>query len=73
VSERPTWISTEFQDSQGYMEKPCLEKQASKTSSNGYCKVCRAPSCPPEHSSTCVVNTDLLFILTYNILANRDL
>jgi hypothetical protein len=26
LSSRPAW-STEFQDSQGYTEKPCLEKQ----------------------------------------------
>jgi hypothetical protein len=25
LNSRPTW-STEFQDSQGYIEKPCLEK-----------------------------------------------
>jgi hypothetical protein len=29
LSSRPAW-STEFQDSQGYTEKPCLEKQKPK-------------------------------------------
>jgi hypothetical protein len=29
LSSRPAW-STEFQDSQGYTEKPCLEKQTNK-------------------------------------------
>ena len=29
LSLRPAW-STEFQDSQGYTEKPCLEKQTKK-------------------------------------------
>jgi hypothetical protein len=29
LSSRPAW-STEFQDSQGYTEKPCLEKKQTK-------------------------------------------
>jgi hypothetical protein len=29
LSSKPAW-STEFQDSQGYTEKPCLEKQKKK-------------------------------------------
>jgi hypothetical protein len=29
LRSRPAW-STEFQDSQGYTEKPCLEKQKNK-------------------------------------------
>jgi hypothetical protein len=29
LSSRPTW-STEFQDSQGYTEKPCLKKPKKK-------------------------------------------
>jgi hypothetical protein len=27
LSSRPAWSQSEFQDSQGYTEKPCLEKQ----------------------------------------------
>jgi hypothetical protein len=27
---RPAWLQTEFQDSQGYTEKPCLEKPKTK-------------------------------------------
>jgi hypothetical protein len=26
LSSRPAWSTSEFQDSQGYTEKPCLEK-----------------------------------------------
>jgi hypothetical protein len=26
LSSRPAWSKSEFQDSQGYTEKPCLEK-----------------------------------------------
>jgi hypothetical protein len=33
LSSGPAW-STEFQDSQGYTEKPCLEKQKIKTKTN---------------------------------------
>jgi hypothetical protein len=28
--ERPAWSQSEFQDSQGYTEKPCLEKPKKK-------------------------------------------
>jgi hypothetical protein len=34
LSSRPAW-SIEFQDSQGYTEKPCLEKQKTKNKKNG--------------------------------------
>jgi hypothetical protein len=27
LSSKPVWSTSEFQDSQGYTEKPCLEKQ----------------------------------------------
>jgi hypothetical protein len=27
LSSRPAWLQSEFQDSQGYTEKPCLEKK----------------------------------------------
>jgi hypothetical protein len=27
LSSRPAWLQSEFQDRQGYTEKPCLEKQ----------------------------------------------
>jgi hypothetical protein len=27
LSSRPAWSKSEFQDSQGYTEKPCLKKQ----------------------------------------------
>jgi hypothetical protein len=27
LSSRPAWLQSEFQDSQGYTEKPCLQKQ----------------------------------------------
>jgi hypothetical protein len=30
LSSRPAWSTTEFQDSQGYKEKPCLEKPKKK-------------------------------------------
>jgi hypothetical protein len=30
LSSRPVWIQSEFQDSQGYTEKPCLEKSEKK-------------------------------------------
>ena len=30
LSSRPACIQSEFQDSQGYTEKPCLEKQKTK-------------------------------------------
>jgi hypothetical protein len=33
LSSRPVWSTSEFQDSQGYTEKPCLEKQ-NKTKQN---------------------------------------
>jgi hypothetical protein len=29
-SLRPAWFQSEFQDSQSYTEKPCLEKQTNK-------------------------------------------
>jgi hypothetical protein len=31
LSSRPTWLQSEFQDSQGYTEKPCLRKTDRKT------------------------------------------
>jgi hypothetical protein len=30
LSLRPAWSKNEFQDSQGYTEKPCLEKKTNK-------------------------------------------
>jgi hypothetical protein len=30
LSSRPTWSMSEFQDSQVYTEKPCLEKKKKK-------------------------------------------
>jgi hypothetical protein len=30
LSSRPAWSTSEFQDSQGYTEKPCLEKPKKK-------------------------------------------
>jgi hypothetical protein len=30
LSSRPAWLQSEFQDSQGYTEKPCLEKTKTK-------------------------------------------
>jgi hypothetical protein len=30
LSSRPAWSQSEFQDSQGYTEKPCLEKKINK-------------------------------------------
>jgi hypothetical protein len=33
LSSRPAW-STEFQDSQGYTEKPCLEKNKTNKQTN---------------------------------------
>jgi hypothetical protein len=30
LSSRPAWSKSEFQDSQGYTEKPCLEKTTTK-------------------------------------------
>jgi hypothetical protein len=30
LSSRPSGLQSEFQDSQGYTEKPCLEKQTNK-------------------------------------------
>jgi hypothetical protein len=27
LSSRPAWLQSEFQDSQGYTEKPCLKKK----------------------------------------------
>ena len=30
LSSRPAWSTEWFQDSQGYTEKPCLEKQTNK-------------------------------------------
>jgi hypothetical protein len=30
LSSRPAWSTSEFQDSQGYTEKPCLEKNEKK-------------------------------------------
>jgi hypothetical protein len=30
LSSRPVWSTDEFQDSQGYTEKPCLEKPRKK-------------------------------------------
>ena len=34
LSSRPAW-STEFQDSQGYTEKPCLKKDKNKRGGGG--------------------------------------
>jgi hypothetical protein len=36
LSSRPAWSQSEFQDSQGYTEKPCLEKptKQNKTKQN---------------------------------------
>jgi hypothetical protein len=31
LSSRPAWSTSEFQDSQCYTEKPCLEKKQNKT------------------------------------------
>ena len=31
LSSRPAWSTNEFQDSQGYTEKPCLEKTNKQT------------------------------------------
>jgi hypothetical protein len=30
LSSRPAWSTNEFQDNQGYTEKPCLEKKKKK-------------------------------------------
>jgi hypothetical protein len=30
LSSRPAWLQSEFQDSQSYTEKPCLEKPKKK-------------------------------------------
>jgi hypothetical protein len=30
LSSRPAWLQSEFQDSQGYTEKPCLKKTKNK-------------------------------------------
>ena len=38
LSSRPAW-STEFQDSQGYTEKPCLEKPKKKKAFVNYAGV----------------------------------
>ena len=34
LSSRPAWSQSEFQDSQGYTEKPCLEKQQQQQQQN---------------------------------------
>jgi hypothetical protein len=31
LNSRPAWLQSEFQDSQDYTEKPCLNKQTNKT------------------------------------------
>ena len=35
LSSSPAWLQSEFQDSQGYIEKPCLEKPKPKTTTAG--------------------------------------
>jgi hypothetical protein len=34
LSSRPAWSTSKFQDSQGYTEKPCLEKQKTQNNNN---------------------------------------
>jgi hypothetical protein len=34
LSSRPAWSTHEFQDSQGYTEKPCLEKTKQNKQTN---------------------------------------
>jgi hypothetical protein len=34
LSSRPAWTTNEFHDSQGYTEKPCIEKPKTKTQTN---------------------------------------
>jgi hypothetical protein len=34
LSLRPAWFTSEFQDSQDYTEKPCLEKPKTKQTKN---------------------------------------
>ena len=36
LSSRPPGLQSEFQDSQGYTEKPCLEKKKSEVSNRVY-------------------------------------
>jgi hypothetical protein len=38
LSSRPAWSTSEFQDSQSYTEKPCLEKKQNKTKYIVCCK-----------------------------------
>jgi hypothetical protein len=42
LSLRPAWSTSEFQDSQGYTEKPCLEKPKKKKNKNKKTKSMRA-------------------------------
>jgi hypothetical protein len=39
LSSRPAWSTNEFQDSQGYTEKPCLEKQQQQQKGGGEMRV----------------------------------
>jgi hypothetical protein len=34
LSSKPAWSKSEFQDNQGYTEKPCLKKTKQKTKKN---------------------------------------